>query len=119
MPEYELQEDPNSNAVGRQEGSIALQDHIRAVRTEIDEFFADMRRFNEMEPDEVLQKLSSFVARAGELRSRLVRSGSNRMQALRTQEIEPFLELCDTQFKIHSRLIAVRQQDLDLVRGQT
>lgn len=125
MPVYELQDsatptkpqEPSRNRTERQrdhEGHV-----ITRLQAELDGYYAELRNLNQLDPTSVMQKLSSISARAGELRAQLVRSESRRANALRTREVEPLLEQIKLQFQIHSRIVAVAQQELDLIRGQT
>ena len=138
MPVYELQDDTatlteeptptkveptsrNSRQRERRPSSRA-QDHVTNVlagfQAELDGYFVELNHLGELDPADVLLKLSSMSARAGEIRSRLIRSENQRANAFRTREIDPFMEQLKFQFTVHSRLIAVRQQELDLLRGQ-
>ena len=62
-------------------------------------------------------KIASYAAYASEMRGRVVRSESRRMQAFRTRELDPFLDQCEFQFKVWSRYQSVRQMEYDLTRG--
>lgn len=77
-----------------------------------------MRKFQVMDIAEVLLSLSAFSARAAEMRAQLVRVDNRRAAAFRTKEVEPLLEEVDRQFRIHSRLQAVRQMEWDSSKGQ-
>lgn len=92
-------------------------DSIEVYQGELDDYFAEMRGLNGMEPTQVLQKLSSWSARASEIRSQLVRVDSRRSNSFRTREIDPFLEECDRQFRIHSRLQSVRETEWRMAGG--
>lgn len=85
---------------------------------EMGSYYQTMKQFNDMEPTDVLQALSSFSARASEIRSMLQRVDSKRSYALRTKHIDPFIEECDRQFKVHSRIQSIRETDYKLARGQ-
>lgn len=87
-------------------------------RHELDAYYGVMREFAQMDVTDVLMALSSFSARAAEMRSYLVRRDDRRANALRTKEIDPFLEEVERQFRIHSRLQAVRELEARLVGGQ-
>src|SRR4051812_39893942 len=87
------------------------KDHIDAVRHELDGYYGEMKDFAGCEPDEIFMKLAGWSARASEIRSQLVRQEGRRAQALRTREVEPFLDEIDRQFRLHSRVQAVREWD--------
>lgn len=88
---------------------------VNALRAEMDNYYREMNTLNGLDPMEVFQKLSAFSARASEIRAYCFRVESRQAQALRTQMVDPFLEECDRQFKIHSRLQAIRELEFRLV----
>lgn len=96
----------------------AEKSRVDNVLDELDAYYRSMKEFNDIEATEVLQALSSFSARASEIRSQLQRVDSKRSYALRTKHIDPFIEECDRQFKIHSRIQSIRETDYKLARGQ-
>lgn len=90
---------------------------ISGWRDELDHYFLSMQQFAQCEVDEIFMTLAGFSARASEIRSRLVRMQTRVSQSFRTQEIDPFLEECDRQFKLWSRVQAVREMDFKLSYG--
>lgn len=94
------------------------KDWITGFQNELDAYYEVMQLLNKMDPSEVMQKLSSFSARASEMRSQLVRVDSRRSNAFRTREVDPFLLECDRQFKVHSRLQSFREFDWKMAGGQ-
>jgi hypothetical protein len=93
---------------------------ILSVRSEIDDVLADMKAFHRAEPDMVMSAVSAHGARLVEI---IVQC--QRIEVLR-REWKPMREEADkvlaelkSQFQIASRLIAVRQMDVDMLRGQT
>lgn len=95
------------------------QGGIEALREEFDSYMEEMREFHNMLPDEVFRLLSAWSARASELLVQLGRSDRQKFTAFKNREIMPFIEECDRQFKIHSRLQATYEMDLKMTRGQT
>jgi hypothetical protein len=91
---------------------------LAGFERELDEAMAELKKFSGMDPGEVLLSLSSWHARAFEMRTRIQRSSSRRADAFRTRQLDPFMDACEFQFKIHSRLHSVRQFDWDLSKGQ-
>lgn len=91
---------------------------VAMIRGELDAYFRSMQRFGDLEPDQILMVLSSYSARIGELRLQLIRRDTRRSNALRCKEIDPFIEECDRQFKIWSRIVAIREMDFRLSGGQ-
>ena len=86
-------------------------------RQEIDGYYSIMQNFRGMMLDEILLDLSSFSARMNAIRTTIVRSESRLMNNFRTKEIDPFIEECDRQFKIYSRVGALQKQEFDMTRG--
>ncbi len=115
MAEYCLQELPETRFSSNFDLS---NEELAALRAEVDEYFSLMKRFHEMEPDEIFMKLSSITARAAEIRIALVRRESRRCTALRTKEIDPLIEQVDRQFRMWSRILAVKEIDVRLSGGQ-
>ena len=93
-------------------------DEVAYVRAELDEYYLAMQRFGELEPDQIFMALSAYSARMGELRLQLVRRDSRRCTSLRCKEVDPFIEECDRQFKIWSRIVATRTMDWEMTKGQ-
>lgn len=92
---------------------------IGTVTSEVDDYLRLLQTFGSAEPDEVLRQVSAVTARLTYLRVQLIREGGQRANRLRTQELDPLMENLDMQFKIHSRLISVRQMDWDISKGGT
>lgn len=88
------------------------------VRSEIDKIALRMQDLPGMDLAEVLLFLASTSARLAEIRLWLVRSDQRWAQSLRTKEVDPLAEVLEFQFKCYSRITAIRQQEIDLVRGQ-
>lgn len=107
------------SAVAAQRQAVAGLGTIDGVRREIDDVLADMREFYRAEPDQVMAAVSAHSARLTEI---VVQIG--RIEVV-MREWRPVREEADkvlaelkSQFNIASRLIAVRQMDFDLIRGQ-
>jgi len=93
---------------------------IDSVRKEIDDAFADMKTFLNLEPDEIMRMCGGHSARLSELRVRIqrVEGPLQQWRDLRTKEIEPTLDELQRQYQIASRLHAVREFDLKMMGGQ-
>lgn len=103
---------------GNQELS-AEQQVVTAIRDEIDGYLCTLKQLGSMPPDEVMLQLSGITARLTEIRTHLFRSDSRRFTALRTREIDPLLVEADRQFRLHSRVQAVRAFEWEVSgRGQ-
>ncbi len=89
----------------------------KAVEGEIDLMLRAVRGFWELEPDQVAKLIQAMSARCTELCVHLHRlEGAREWRQVRTQQVERLLAELDRQWKLASRLIAVRQQDIDLAR---
>jgi hypothetical protein len=88
------------------------------VEDEIDLMVRATRTFWEMEPDMVMRTIAALSARCTELSIHLHRVESLHRQwtKIRTMQVEKLLEDLDRQFKIASRMLEVRRQDIDLSR---
>lgn len=87
------------------------------VEDEIDMCLRAIRGFWEMEPDQVMRMTSAMSARATELSIHLHRlEGRREWKQVRTLQVERLQAELDRQFKVASRLLEVRRQDLDLNR---
>lgn len=89
------------------------------VEAEIDRMNRLVRSFWKMEPDEVMRASSALSARCTELYVNLHRvEGKDRAyRQVRTQHVVPLLDELDRQFKTHSRMVEIRKQDLEMLRG--
>lgn len=120
MPEFQLADDPFLHeATLDSRGQRALGTKLDSWRQELGGYFAEMQEFQNMAPDDVFLRLSAFSARASEIRYEITQTDNRRHQSFRTQGIDPFLEECDRQFRIHSRIQSVRDMEFKLSGGQT
>lgn len=89
-----------------------------AVEAEIDTMLTAVRRFWEQEPDQRMRAITAMSARCTEMSIHLHRlEGQREWRQVRTMQTERLLTELDRQFKIASREIEIRRQDLELVRG--
>lgn len=104
--------------LGQATAKMALGNR-EALEAEIDEMLAQIAEFWSLEPDEVLRKSSQLSARCTELCVLLhrVEARDRQFTRIRTMQVQPILEELDRQFKQHSRIVELRRQDLDLLRG--
>lgn len=91
---------------------------VKMIRKEIDGYYEEMKGFQNEYPEDIFLKLSSWTARMSEVRGRLTRSSKPAANRMRIDEVDPFINECDRQFKIHSRRQAVQEMDFKLV-GRT
>lgn len=76
-----------------------------------------MREFARSDLAEILMQLAAFTAYGSELRGQIQRADTRRLQAFRTKELDPFIDECDRQFKVWSRVQSVRQMEWDTSKG--
>lgn len=90
------------------------------VLDEVDRMTRLVRTFWKMEPDEVMRAVSALGARCVELYQQLHRvEGKDRTwRQVRTQQVVPLQDELERQWKNASRLLEVRRQDLEFIRGQ-
>lgn len=88
-----------------------------AVEDEIDLMLRTVRTFWELEPDQVMRTIAAISARCTELSVHLHRlEGRREWKQVRTMQIDRLLAELDRQFKIASRMLEVRRQDLEMTR---
>jgi hypothetical protein len=95
-------------------GELVSRKH---VEDEIDLMLRAVRGFWDMEPDQVMQMTSALSARCTELAVHLHRlEGKREWRQVRTQQVERLIAELDRQFKIASRMLEVRRQDIETSR---
>ena len=119
MPVYEFEVDPLAGNGCEPRGTLRnAPDTVELLRNELDEYWKRVKRFATLAPSDVLLEVSAMVARAGEVRGLLIRSDNRAANAFRTRELDPFIDQCELQFRIHSRLLASHELDAKLAGGQ-
>ncbi len=97
------------------EGELIDKQH---VEEELDLILRTMRAMWSMEPDQVMRTSSALSSRATELAVHLHRAenakGQGRLQwkQIRTLQVGPILAELDRQFRVASRIVELRRQDL-------
>lgn len=97
------------------EGELIDKKH---VEDEIDLILRTLREMWNMEPDQVMRMSSALSSRATELSVHLHRAenakGAGRLQwkQIRTLQLGPVLAELDRQFRVASRIVEIRRQDL-------
>lgn len=88
------------------------------IEGELDGILLTIRDFYSMEPDQAMQHVAAMTARLTELEVLLhrVESRDRAYKQIRTMQVQKILDELDRQFKIASRLIEVRRQDLENLR---
>lgn len=120
MTVLELNADANEPMATAVHQHTALQDVpretpvIRALQGELDAYYVQMRGFSAADVTDIFMCLAAFSARASEVRGYLSRQVSKRIDSFRTKELDPFIEECDRQFRIWSRMQSVRQMEADM-----
>lgn len=88
-----------------------------AVEDEIDAMLTYLRDFWQKEPDERMKFITAMSARCTELSVHLHRlEGRREWRQIRTMQVDRVLAELDRQFRIASREVEVRRQDLDMAR---
>lgn len=89
----------------------------QAVEDEIDLMLRTVRGFWQFEPDQVARLIQAMSARCTELCVHLHRlEGRREWKQIRTLQVERLLLELDRQWKLASRLIEIRRQDLELMK---
>jgi cytosine/adenosine deaminase-related metal-dependent hydrolase len=87
------------------------------VEEEIDLMLRTVREFWSMEPDQVMRASSAMSARCTEMGIHLHRlEGRREWKQVRTMQVERLLTELDRQFKLASRLVELRRQDIETAR---
>lgn len=95
----------------------ALQSR-EAVESEVDLMLTSLRGFWQKEPDQRMRMITAMSARCTEMAVHLHRlEGRREWRQIRTMQVDRLLTELDRQFKIASREIEVRRQDIELTRG--
>lgn len=92
-------------------------DPYASARAELAQYRAEMCELGSMEPRDVFMHLSSWHARAAVIRASTYESESRRASAFRSHEVDPFLDACDFQFRLWSRIQATTETEVRLTRG--
>lgn len=86
-------------------------------REELSGYLAEMQKFEAMDTTEVFFRLAAYSARAAEMRFQISSGESRRLTAFRTQCVDPFIEMCEFQFRVHSRIQAIREMEFKISGG--
>lgn len=96
---------------------MTSEEVFKQLRPELVGYLKEMHTFqNSSNIEEVLRRLSGFSARASWMRNVLIKSPINEVVRFRIDEIDPFLQEVDRQFKIYSRILSSNQFELDLTK---
>jgi hypothetical protein len=107
--------------------AVRLMEHIPSslgspedVQDEVTVMAALIRGFATMEPDEALQSIGALSARCTELCIELhrVEGSDRRYRQMRTMQVQRLIDELERQTRLHSRLIEMRRQDLELGGGR-
>ena len=95
-------------------GALISRQH---VEDEIDLMLRAVRGFWDMQPDQVMQMAAAMTARCTEMAIHLHRlEGKREWRQIRTMQVERLLAELDRQFKVASREVEIRRQDLETSR---
>jgi hypothetical protein len=96
-------------------GALASRE---AVEAEVDTMLSSVRTFWSLEPDQRMRLITAMSARCTEMCVHLHRlEGRREWRQIRTMQVDRLLAELDRQFKVASREIEVRRQDIELTRG--
>lgn len=119
MPTFDLEEAVQAERATDQvdlSGVVLNGTSVESWKTELGAYFAEMVKFEGMDPAEIFLRLSAFTARASEIRL-MSQNESRRGQSFRTQAVDPFLEECERQFRYHSRVASMRELEWKMTGG--
>jgi hypothetical protein len=96
-------------------GTLGSRDQIEG---ELDGILLVIRDFWTMEPDQVMGHCASMTARLTELEVLLhrVEVRDRTYKQIRTMQVQKIVDELERQFKIASRLVEVRRQDMETMR---
>lgn len=88
------------------------------IEGELDAVMFTIREFWTQEPDQVMAHIAAITSRLTELEVLLhrVETRDRQFKQIRTMQVQKILDECDRQFKIASRLVEVRRQDMENLR---
>lgn len=89
------------------------------IELELDGILVLIRDFWSLQPDQVMAQCAAYMARLTELEVLLhrVEARDRRYKQIRTMQVQKILGALEDQFKIASRLVEVRRQDLSTMGG--
>lgn len=88
------------------------------IEAELDGILLVIRDFWTMEPDEVMGHIAAQTARLTELEVLLhrVEARDRQFKQIRTMQVQKMIDGLERQFRIASRLVEVRRQDMETLR---
>jgi len=106
---------PSEEAVSESRRQLPSREHIE---DELDLMLQTIRGFWNSEPDQVMREVSAMSARLTELWVHLhrIESRDRTYKQIRTMQVNPMLEELDRQFRLASRTVEIRRQDLELMK---
>jgi hypothetical protein len=117
MSEIRWQEEPRVAPLPKTPAFRKPDDTLQGWKKEIAGYYQTMFNFIDMDSIEVFQNLSQFSARASEMRSRIPANAARDENNFRIKIIDPFIEECDRQFKLHSRICAILEMEARMSGG--
>lgn len=106
-----------SNQLNQARAQADQKDRVDACRDELAGYLKEMKGWNADSGDEILQSLASMHARAASMRHWMHDQKSQKANKFRQNELSDFMDTCDFQFRIYSRIQSVRQSEMNLSRG--
>lgn len=90
---------------------------IEEFRDELEDYIGEMRNWSPAQGTDVMGYLASMNARAAQMRHWLHGQQNRSAQMFRQNELQDFLDTCEFQFRVYSRIQSVKQSELSLSRG--
>lgn len=93
------------------------KDRVDECRDELAGYLKSMKDWDADNGDFILQEIASMHARAASIRHWLHNQKSQKATKFRQNELKDFIDTCDFQFRVYSRIQSVRQSEMNLSRG--
>lgn len=90
-----------------------------AIPDEIDAVIKVVRELDPEMPDQVMATCMALMGRLTEIKLFLARNENveRKLKVIRTQQLEPVMELIEFVYKASSRMVEIRRQEIELSRG--
>jgi hypothetical protein len=93
------------------------EEAAKAWREELLGYLREMGRFKDFEfPIEILRKLSAFSARARYIHNQIGSSKNRVLRDFKYEEVIPFLNEAEFQFKVWSRVVSINNLEWDMTK---
>ena len=93
-----------------------IEEAVATWRGELQSYLLEIQTFKNAPISEIFEKLSAWSGRAYYIRGKVIRSTNSSVKTFRTQEVDYFIQACDTQFKIWSRSHTAMKDEWEMSR---